>query len=254
MKKTVAMIMLVCLVMSVSGCGAKQTGSGDGLFASQHEIVDSPDWVKGLDQAKDESVKQLFVVAGMAEESTAATVSMHERDKDGNWKQILSTPGFVGVNGLCEDGDHAEGCGQTPMGVYKFNRAFGIEDDPGCAIDYVKVDDNIYWSGDQSEGRHYNEMVDIRDYPDLDMENSEHIIDYDYQYRYCLNISFNEDGTPGRGSAIFLHCFGPYKPYTGGCVALPENIMKQVMQEVDPDCVVVIGTLESLTGEPKITW
>lgn len=48
----------------------------------------------------------------------------------------------------------------------------------------------------------YNEMVDITDYPDLDLTDSEHIVDYEYQY--CLNISFNEDGTPGRGSAIFL--------------------------------------------------
>ncbi len=66
--------MLAGLVLSVSGCGSKQTGSGDGLFASQHEIVDSPDWVKELDQAKDESVKQLFVVAGMAKESVIGTL------------------------------------------------------------------------------------------------------------------------------------------------------------------------------------
>ncbi|MCR4892133.1 MAG: hypothetical protein K5989_08145, partial [Lachnospiraceae bacterium] len=109
-------------------------------------------------------------------------------------------------------------------------------------------------SGDDREGMHYNEMVNIKDYPDLNMENSEHIIDYDYQYRYCLNISFNEEGTPGRGSAIFLHCFGSYKPYTGGCVAVPENIMKLIMQKVDPDCVVVIDTVEDLTGEAKISW
>ncbi len=73
--------------------------------------------------------------------------------------------------------------------------------------------------------------------------------DYDYQYRYCLNISFNEDGTPGRGSAIFLHCFGPWKPWTGGCVAIPENIMRKVMQNVREDCVVVIDTFENLGVE-----
>ena len=60
--------------------------------------------------------------------------------------------------------------------------------------------------------------------------------------------SANNEGTPGRGSAIFLHCFGPLKPYTGGCVALPENLMKLVMQTVREDCVVVIDTLENLGG------
>ena len=225
----------------------------DGLFASTHEVTDSPDWLKELPSAQDEAVSQLFIVAGMSTETTTATVSMHERDENGEWKQILSTPAFVGKNGLCADEDHKEGCGQTPMGVYKFNKAFGIADDPGCAIPYIKVDEDTYWSGDAREGMHYNEMVDIKDFPDLQMDDSEHIMDYDYQYRYCLNISFNEDGTPGRGSAIFLHCFGPVKPYTGGCVALPENIMKIVMQRVDPDCVVVIDTLVNLTGSPTIS-
>lgn len=218
----------------------------DSLHASIQHEQDSPDWVKNLPQAQE--ANQLFVVAAMGMDKTTASISMHEKDENGNWKQILSTPGYVGTNGLCADADHVEGCGQTPVGVYHFNKAFGIAPDPGCALEYTQVDDSIYWSGDQNEGMHYNEMVNIADYPNLDMENSEHIVDYEYQYQYCLNISFNEDGTPGRGSAIFLHCLGPLKPYTGGCVAVPENIMKQIMQNVDEDCVVVIDTLENMGG------
>ena len=63
-----------------------------------------------------------------------------------------------------------------------------------------------------------------------------------------MNISYNEACTPGLGSAIFLHCFGPYKPFTGGCVAIPENQMIKVMQNVKPDCVVVIDSLENLSS------
>ena len=39
-----------------------------------------------------------------------------------------------------------------------------------------------YWSGDPREGFHYNELVNIKDLPDLDLESgdSEHIIDYIY--------------------------------------------------------------------------
>lgn len=219
-----------------------------GLYAEIQRETASPDWVTALPSAKDKNVTQLFVVAGMGTDKTTATVSMHERDESGQWKQILSTPGYVGKNGLCLDSEHAEGCAQTPIGVYHFNRALGIADDPGCAIPYVKVTDDTWWSGDQREGMRYNEMVSLADYPGLDRENSEHITDYEYQYQYCLNISFNEEGTPGRGSAIFLHCLGPAKPYTGGCVAVPEYIMKQIMQAVRSDCVVVIDTLESLGG------
>ena len=52
----------------------------------------------------------------------------------------------------------------------------------------------------------------------------------------------------GAGSAIFLHCLGPNKPFTGGCVAIPENQMKIVMQNVKPDCKVVIDSLDHLGG------
>ena len=230
----IAMLTMVCPASLAEGS----------LHADIQQVTDSPEWVRNLPAAQDAS--QLFVVAAMGMDKTTAFVSMHQKDENGQWKQILSTPGFVGRNGLCPDQDHAEGCGQTPVGVYHFNKAFGIAADPGCALPYVQVDENTYWSGDPD--RHYNEMVDLRDVPDLAMGDSEHIVEYEYQYQYCLNISFNEDGTPGRGSAIFLHCLGPAKPYTGGCVAVPENIMKLIMQSVREDCVVVIDTLEALGG------
>ncbi len=242
MRRLFVLLLAAALVLGL----AASAWAEEGLHAAIQHVTDSPDWVKALPAAQDPAVTQLFVVAGMGSEKTTATVSMHQRDEEGNWKQILSTPGFVGLNGLCADADHAEGCGQTPMGTYRFNKAFGIAADPGCAIPYVQVDDNTWWSGDET--RFYNEMVSILDVPELDLANSEHILDYEYQYQYCLNISFNEEGTPGRGSAIFLHCFGPLKPYTGGCVAVPEYIMRQIMTSVQPDCVVVIDTFANLNG------
>lgn len=250
-KKYLEVIIILGILLVIGACGVGRFGvndKSDGLYASTHEVIDSPEWVDQLAESGNYDCSQLFIVAAMGMEKTTATISMHERDSKGNWKQILSTPGFVGKNGLCLDADHKEGCGQTPIGSYRFNKAFGIAEDPGCAISYVKVDDDTYWSGDDREGMHYNEMIDIKDYPYLDMENSEHIVDYDYQYQYCLNISFNEEGTPGRGSAIFLHCFGPEKPYTGGCVAVPENIMRIIMQSVNEDCVVIIDTIDNLIG------
>ena len=250
MKKIACLAVAVLLLVGAGCAGTKAETAAEGAAATnelhvdiQH-VIESPQWVVDLPAARD--ARQLFVVAGMGMELTTATISLHQRDENGNWKQLLSTPGFVGKNGLCPDEDHREGCGQTPIGVYRFNKAFGIAPDPGCAIPYIQVDEDTYWSGDP--GEHYNEMVDIKDYPNLLMDDSEHIVDYEYQYQYCLNISFNEAGTPGRGSAIFLHCMGPLKPYTGGCVAVPENIMKLILQQVQPDCVVVIDTLENMHG------
>ena len=243
------MMVMLALVLA-AGCAAglaeegKEVAAESGLHVDIQHVTDSPEWIANLPAAQDAT--QLFVVAAIDMEKTTAFISMHRKDENGAWKQILSTPGFVGKNGLCPDEEHKEGCAQTPAGVYHFNKAFGIAADPGYAIPYIQVDENTYWSGDPD--RQYNQMVDIRDVPELVMDDSEHIVDYEYQYQYCLNISFNEDGTAGRGSAIFLHCFGPQKPWTGGCVAVPENIMKMIMQNVQEDCVVVIDTLENLGG------
>ena len=241
------------LLLTLTGCGKSETSANDktepkeqaALFTTPRERLsqepqDSPEWVTKLDAAKD--AKQLFIVAGY--ERSTAWISMHEKDADGNWKMILSTPGFIGKEGL---GKTKEGDGMTPVGAFKFNKAFGIADDPGCAIPYVKVDDDTYWSGDNDI--RYNQMVSIKDYPDLNTDDSEHIVDYRYEYQYCMNISYNEEGTPGKGSAIFLHCLGDRKPRTGGCVAIPEEQMYFVMQHVDPDCVVVIDSMENFGAE-----
>lgn len=232
---------------TIYGDGVVKTGSfrwAEELAEDREAYECSPEWVAALDEA--EGAEQLFVVAGVGR--STAMVSMHQKDAQGVWRQIMSTPGFIGKNGL---GKEAEGDGMTPVGAFSFNCAFGIADDPGCELPYTKVTEDDYWSGDQREGYSYNEMVSIRDLPDLNTDDSEHIIDYTYQYQYCLNISYNEKGTPGLGSAIFLHCLGPVKPYTGGCVAIPQDKMLTVMQHVHPDCAVVIDSLEALSPE---TW
>lgn len=245
--------MMLLLVMGLAGCGS-EAAAPEEAAAEPTEVADtgfdmataqdSPEWIGQLEQAAD--AEQLFVVAGIGE--TTATVSMHQKDGNGNWKQIMSSPGFIGKKGL---GKTKEGDAMTPVGTFHFTQAFGISDFTDCSIDYYQVNEDDYWSGDQREGYHYNEMVNINDYPDLDTENSEHIVDYVREYQYCLNISYNEEGTPGLGSAIFLHCMGPIKPYTGGCVALPQDQMLLVMKNVQKDCVVVIDSLKTLSPE---TW
>lgn len=205
----------------------------------------SPEWVRALPQAQDLGTNQMLIVAASGMDKTTCNVSMHERDEAGNWIQILSVDGYVGKNGMVFDSERKEGCGKTPIGVYHFNKAFGIADDPGCAIPYVKVTKDLYWSSDMRDGMRYNEMVSINDYPDLDKKNSEHLIDYTKAYQYCLNISFNDECTPGRGSAIFLHCTGNNK-YTAGCVAVSKDTMVKIMKCVDPECLVVIDTKANL--------
>ena len=247
-RKTCIWLLAAALLLpafGLFGCGKQETGAPALVTPRERlerEAEVSPDWVKSIPEAQD--AQQLFVVA--AHEKTTAWVSMHEKDESGEWHMIMSTPGFIGKNGL---GKTQEGDGMTPVGTFAFNRAFGIAPDPGCKIAYVQADEDTYWSGDVNEGMHYNELVSLKDLPELDKDNSEHILDYPYEYQYCLNISYNADGTPNAGSAIFLHCLGDRKPRTGGCVAIPMDQMYFVMQHVSPDCVVVIDSMENFGAD-----
>lgn len=233
-------------VYAASGAAAPETNAA--LQNEEPRYASSPVWVAELGEKHHAS--QLFVVAGVGQ--TTAYVSMHEKTSDGSWRQIVSTPGFIGKYGL---GKKREGDGKTPVGVFHFNYAFGIADNPGVtAFPYRKVDKNDYWSGDVRKDRRYNQMVSIKDYPDLDRDASEHLIDYYYPYQYALNISYNEKGAPGLGSAIFLHCLGDQRPYTGGCVAIPRSDMITVLRNVRPDCVVVIDYLKNISQETYKKW
>ena len=201
--------------------------------------VPTPDWILQLPAVQSES--QVIIVAGIG--GTLATVSMHERNPAGEWEQIMITPGFTGQNGFgkVRAGDH-----KTPVGVFRIDKALGINPDPGCAIPYTRITENHYWSGDWNYK--YNQLVDIREYPGLDTYGSEHLIEYQPFYHYVLNMGYNSDCIPGKGSAIFMHCFGLTNPFTAGCVALPEEKMLFVMKHVKPGCVAIIDSLENLGG------
>ncbi|MBQ9433001.1 MAG: L,D-transpeptidase family protein [Synergistaceae bacterium] len=197
----------------------------------------SPKWISDLNAAQ--NAQQLVIVSGT--NGSNARFSFHEKDSSGLWHEVIHAPAYIGKNGW---GKTREGDVKTPTGVYTFTEAFGILEDPGCPMGYTQVDDSHYWVGDSNSGR-YNQFVSIRDYDDFDKKESEHIIDYNPGYQYCLNISWNSDGTPKKGSAIFLHCYTKRK-FTGGCVAIPEEIMREVVMRVKAGCVVVMDTAKNI--------
>ena len=208
---------------------------------SAYATTPSPQWVKNLPAAK--TSEQMVLVAGI--QGTTAWISMHEKNSAGEWEQIMTTPGFIGKNGLVKV---KEDDNKTPVGTFHFDYAFGIAPDPGCAIPYVQVNENHYWSGDKNYK--YNQFVDVRSVPaNFDRTDSEHLIDYAPNYNYVLSIDYNAACKPGKGFALFMQCLNSVKPWTGGGVAIPEEKMRFVMQHVRPDCVCVIDSLEKLGGK-----
>ena len=132
-RKRLVIAFLLLLASLLSGCAntVQPNGGYRGID------VASPDWVGKLEAA--EGAEQLLIVAAFSEDATDAWISLHQKQSDGSWHMIMTSPGFIGKNGL---GKTREGDAKTPVGVFHFNRAFGIADDPGCAIPYVKVDND----------------------------------------------------------------------------------------------------------------
>lgn len=238
MKRLLSVLLAALFLGLFAGCSAREPS---GLYFSDQPLRNSPAWVTSLDAA--DGTDQLIVVAGVGK--STAYITMHEK-QDGVWKQIIATPGFIGLDGF---GDANVNDCYTPVGTFTIDRAFGLADDPGCPMPYTKVDDSYYWSGDGREGMHYNELVSVRDLPGLDTENSEHIADFDYAYRYVLNMGYNSECVYEKGFAFFLHSFRVNRPYTGGCVAIPESVMKVVMKHVRPGCRIALNTLEAFGGD-----
>lgn len=171
-----------------------------------------------------------------------AVVSLLTKESDGTWTEVVSSNGFIGRRGL---GKTREGDRKTPIGIYHFTNAFGIAEDPGCAIPYVQVDNTYYWVGD-SNSQYYNRFETTKEVlPDWNNKASEHLVDYKVAYQYALALDYNAECTPGLGSAIFLHC--SQNRSTGGCISVPQDDMITIMQNVQPDCLVIIDYASRIT-------
>ena len=164
----------------------------------------------------------------------------------GTWTQAIApAKAVMGRKGM---GKTKEGDEKTPVGMFCMDTPFGINSaEKGFPANYLQVGPQHYWSGDQvdrkvlsADGKSsiqstYNRLVDINLVPGLDKKNSEHLCDITAEYKYCLNIGYNAACTKGLGSALFLHCINYASGRgTGGCVAVDEQIMKEVLRLYKP--------------------
>ena len=161
--------------------------------------------------------------------------------KENKWIEFMSTEAHLGKNGL---GKQIQGDKKTPVGVYSFNCYFGINDNPGTKLPYVKLNESHYWQGD-SYAERYNQLVNIETFKDFDTDECEHLIEETLGYKYAMNINYNEKVIPFKGAGIFLHCFTE-NPYTAGCVALSEADMIRVFRNVNKNTLILIDYIENI--------
>lgn len=190
---------------------------------------------KEAEPVKQEEVNQAILV----EENGGfrVTVSDYKKRTDGTWYQEFSVPGVYGRNGGTYD--KKEGDGKTPYGTYSFSMAFGLKENPGSILPYHQIGKDDYWI-DDPQSTHYNKLVNARE-TTKDWNSGEHMSRQGISYNYGLVLNYNQDCIPGKGSAIFLHC-DTARSDTGsaGCIRIPQEQMKQLIQSVDETTRIVI--------------
>lgn len=184
-----------------------------------------------MQYAEDDSVQELIFVQYQG--GSTAHLELWQKDPAGEdgWTLLLGCRAHVGLNGIDKQ---KEGDKRTPTGDFGVLTAFGIKSDPGTALPYFKVTRDMYCCADEE---FYNRIVSKNE-----MHHKctgEHLIDFKPSYNYCMFIDYNADCVYGKGSAIFVHCYGS-KNYTGGCVAVTEKNMKTILQSVHPGVRVCI--------------
>lgn len=177
----------------------------------------------------------ILVDTNSSGERTRAIVYCYQKSEKSNyWWNVagegkpLTDQAFIGENG--SDYEVAPGSKKTPGGIWMAGDGFYIKDKPSTDYPMFRITENTYWVTDP-KSKFYNRKVEGTD--KKDWSSAEHMITADKSYKYGMVIEYNTGSPdPKQGSAIFLHCGNAP---TEGCIALPENIMKTIMEWLKKD-------------------
>ena len=129
---------------------------------------------------------------------------------------------------------------KTPLGTWVIGEAYGIKENPGSILPYTQVTDEMYWCATGNHGTKYNQLIFKSDEPNADYSDDEHLIEYSVVYDYFIDLGYNKGCAPYAGNAIFLHVWRGSDEPTGGCVAVSEEDMIEILQILPADTVVTI--------------
>ena len=194
------------------------------------ETVENPIWQSKLaEYASQENVKSLIFVK--VTEGSNAKVALYKK-VDNGFINTFNYDAFIGKNGL---GKEKEGDSKSPEGDFGIIQAFGIKANPGTTINYLNITKDHYCCDEDCQ--YYNKIIDAKAVNHKC--KGEHIIDYVPQYNYGFFLDYNKEGVYPKGSAIFFHVKGK-RPYTAGCVAVDEEAMITILNEIDSNTRVCI--------------
>ncbi len=230
----IAALLLACAVLW--GCAPKNGNSEDAQPEKDEYAFNTENqayWREKLQYyRKDDGVRQIMLVR--CTEGSNATVQFYTKltNQNNAWTLLFETDAYIGKNGA---GKTQEGDAKTPYGDFGLVSAFGILDDPGTKLDYISVTETTYACDEECE--YYNRIIDTRETGHAC--NGEEMFIYTPEYNYGIALDYNPEHEWPLGSSIFLHCKGT-KVFTGGCVAIDEELMKLVLINAESGMRVII--------------
>jgi L,D-peptidoglycan transpeptidase YkuD (ErfK/YbiS/YcfS/YnhG family) len=218
----------------VAAAAAARTTAPPGGGAARTE--ESPASGLPLDIDTGSSDQVVTVVASSAGASTA-TLTAWQRTA-GGWTTVLGpVRARVGAAGV---GRASESSTRTPAGTFTLTEAFGRAGNPGTALPYRVVDGDDWWVSDVHSTR-YNQYAECAPGScDFDEAAGENLAE-EPAYAHAVVIDYNRGGTPGAGSAFFLHVSNGAA--TAGCVAIDAGSLGDLLRWLDPSArpLIAIG-------------
>ena len=141
----------------------------------------------------------------------------------------------VGKSGL--KSNKIEGDNSTPKGLFNLKKLYFRKDRVGfqnCKIKKRVITKNIAWCDDPYHKKYNSEIYIINN------KKKEKFYRKDCKYDYLITINHNDNKTPFKGSAIFIHLTNDYKP-TAGCIAIKKNDFEIILKLINQKTKIRIG-------------
>jgi L,D-peptidoglycan transpeptidase YkuD (ErfK/YbiS/YcfS/YnhG family) len=174
------------------------------------------------------STQVVSVVAGSSR-ATTARLTAWQLGPDG-WTSVLGpVTAHIGSAGV---GAASEATTRTPAGTFTLTQAFGRQSDPGTALPYRVIDQQDWWVSDAGSPTYNQHIRCAAGTCPFDEAAGENLWSEGRVYNYAVVIDYNRGGTPGAGSAFFLHVTNGAP--TAGCVAIDQVSLTTLMRWLDP--------------------
>jgi L,D-peptidoglycan transpeptidase YkuD (ErfK/YbiS/YcfS/YnhG family) len=171
----------------------------------------------------------VVTVVAASSRATTAKLTAWELGPDG-WTPVLGpVTARIGSAGV---GRASETSTRTPAGTFALTEGFGRQADPGTALPYRVVDAQDWWVSDAASPLYNQHTRCAAGTCPFDEAAGENLLAAGAVYDYALVIDYNRGGTPGAGSAFFLHVTNGAP--TAGCVAIDRASLVTVMRWLDP--------------------